>query len=528
MPARARRRIIAAERARPYPYRPSILKSQTSDASGVNGGAQSEGGLSSIAARYFYHFLILALLLAVTVSTSPLHWKPKVLRSLPLVEPFELVTSTSTSSQETLIKPAAPTTDLVNRPRGGLITHRVLYGESLSIIAERYNVSVPTIMWANSLTSDIIRPDQALVVLPVSGVLHVVEGTDTIESLAEMYGSEPSAIVSFNQLTDPSRLQVGDKLVIPGGRPQVVYVAAETPADTPAAAQPAGASQPAAPVAAARPAPAPRAPEPWTYIVKSGDTLGSIASRFGIDIRTIVWANELGSSEVIKPDQELTILPISGVLYTVQEGDALREVASRYGITTASILKANNMADPSMIHAGVDIILPGAQPMRYTQAVAAAAAPAASAAGPAARVGRAAVAEVAAPAPIPVSATAGGRIVGVASRFLGTAYVWGGHSPSGFDCSGYSWYVYQQAGINIPMHDLWGQLQAGPRVRAADLQPGDLVFFVNTYQAGLSHVGIYIGGGRFINAIDYGRGVGVSNLGDSYWGPRFFGASRPW
>jgi cell wall-associated NlpC family hydrolase len=71
-------------------------------------------------------------------------------------------------------------------------------------------------------------------------------------------------------------------------------------------------------------------------------------------------------------------------------------------------------------------------------------------------------------------------------------------------------------------------MQAGPRINRANLQPGDLVFFQNTYKSGLSHVGIYIGGGRFINAEDVGKGVRVASLNDSYWGPRYFGASRPW
>jgi cell wall-associated NlpC family hydrolase len=78
------------------------------------------------------------------------------------------------------------------------------------------------------------------------------------------------------------------------------------------------------------------------------------------------------------------------------------------------------------------------------------------------------------------------------------------------------------------MHDLWGQLQAGPRISRENLQPGDLVFFQNTYRAGISHSGIYIGGGRFINAEDYGKGVKVASMGDSYWAARYFGASRPW
>ncbi len=76
--------------------------------------------------------------------------------------------------------------------------------------------------------------------------------------------------------------------------------------------------------------------------------------------------------------------------------------------------------------------------------------------------------------------------------------------------------------------DLWGQLQAGPRIKQANLQPGDIVFFENTYTPGLSHDGIYIGNGRFINAASEREGVRVSSLSESYWAARYYGASRPW
>ena len=73
---------------------------------------------------------------------------------------------------------------------------------------------------------------------------------------------------------------------------------------------------------------------------------------------------------------------------------------------------------------------------------------------------------------------------------------------------------------------LWGQMNAGPRVPRDQLQAGDSVFFANTYMPGLSHAGIYIGGGRFIHASDERTGVTVSSRSDSYWGPRFIGAAR--
>jgi cell wall-associated NlpC family hydrolase len=110
-------------------------------------------------------------------------------------------------------------------------------------------------------------------------------------------------------------------------------------------------------------------------------------------------------------------------------------------------------------------------------------------------------------------------VVGIAMRYLGVKYVWGGASPAGFDCSGLVMYVFAQIGVTLP-HSSYAQFGMGTPVSISQLQPGDLVFF-----AGASHVGIYIGGGQFIHAPHTGDVVKISSL-TGWYASMFAGGRR--
>jgi cell wall-associated NlpC family hydrolase len=120
----------------------------------------------------------------------------------------------------------------------------------------------------------------------------------------------------------------------------------------------------------------------------------------------------------------------------------------------------------------------------------------------------------------------GNAIVDYAMGYLGYPYVWATHGPSSFDCSGFTyWVIKNVVGIDIG-YGLWTQVSAGTPVSRSNLQPGDLVFFQNTYKSGLSHVGIYIGNDQFIHAENENTGVKISDLNSNYYGSRWYGAVR--
>jgi cell wall-associated NlpC family hydrolase len=113
-----------------------------------------------------------------------------------------------------------------------------------------------------------------------------------------------------------------------------------------------------------------------------------------------------------------------------------------------------------------------------------------------------------------------GGVVGVAMQFLGVPYVWGGASPSGFDCSGLVMYAFAQVGVSLP-HNAAMQYAYGSPVSRSALQAGDVVFF-----NGLGHNGIYIGGGQFVHAPHTGDVVKISNLNEGWYSSTYVGARR--
>jgi cell wall-associated NlpC family hydrolase len=424
----------------------------------------------------------------------------------------------------------------------------------------------------------------------VDGVVADVKQGETLGQLAERYGAKVEEVARANALANDGEQAVPYERVVVPGRDTADRAIGIARRDNGAAS--------AATTGSVDTSMATR-PEIVTYEVQQGDTVGQLATQFGVTIWTILSANSLADADLIRPGMHLKVLPVNGVEHEVQPGESLAEIAAFYKVDLGPLIDFNALSDPDNLKVGLHLTIPGAerpQPAyslasggpgmavasvpapavaaqtasRQTTNVAAAqrtaaqttlaqakpaapvaqtkpAAPVAQAkpaapvaqAKPAASVAQAApkpaaaqaaakpntLSAAAVSAPVSVSGAGGSAVVSAAMKYLGARYVFGGTSPAGFDCSGFVWYVHKMMGKSVS-RGLWGQLNGGPRIALNALQPGDTVFFANTYMPGLSHTGIYIGGGRFIHASDESSGVKISSLSDSYWGPRYIGASR--
>src|SRR5699024_11064006 len=186
--------------------------------------------------------------------------------------------------------------------------------------------------------------------------------------------------------------------------------------------------------------------------------------------------------------------PAAGeVTHTVVSGDTVGKLAQRYDSTISAIVAANGLNAQALIIVGEVLTIPRGQ---------ASASPASTAAMTTERetvsASRSTVREA------PPANTSANAVLDIAYRYVGTPYVWGGATPAGFDCSGFTQYVYAQAGISIPRSSA-AQRNAGTQVSASQAQPGDLVWWPG-------HVGIYVGNGQYIAAFSPGNPLSVRDI----------------
>jgi peptidoglycan DL-endopeptidase LytF len=387
--------------------------------------------------------------------------------------------------------PALQSTDVSNAPTNSRV-HTVAAGDSLSSIAAAYGISLDTLKAANpSLAADRLEVGQVLLILPGDGLIYTVRSGDNLKKIAESYSVKTEVIADANKLENSDKLQAGQALFIPANADSR---SREGDADAKA--------------------------DPRTYKVQPSDTLWTISQRFGVEPTTIMMDNDLNDPKAVVAGARLRILPSKGASVVLQSNESLADLASRYQIDLGALMDYNRLDSADAAKAGARIVIPqtNAKPAQPSDATASNA--------PAASKGQLAAASVISSGLVaPGGGDKGQLIASTAMKYLGSKYVFGGTSPSGFDCSGFAYFVHKSAGVDVG-RTLWQQFNGGPRVAKSQLQVGDEVFFANTYMPGLSHAGIFIGDGRFVHANNERTGVVVSRLDDDYWVQRFVGAAR--
>lgn len=381
-------------------------------------------------------------------------------------------------------------------------SYKVQNGDSLWTIAQKYNTTVSHLKTINNLTGDIIYPNQILETgTKVSSnsnqatesnqttsqpKTYTVKRGDTLSAIAFKHNISLSNLMKWNNLettliypgnvfyvSDPSKnLNTGGNASTGSNDKQTEQVTSEK-----------------------------------VYTVKSGDTLSKIAKTYGVTVANLKKWNHL-SSDLIVIGQQLRVSADKGSnttapnqqvapakVYTVKSGDTLWEIAVRHGVTVTNLRKWNNLK--------TDVIYPG-QKLDIT--------------GNGESTGGNTSEAPSADVSYDVN-----ELINTAKDLLNVPYIWGGQTPAGFDCSGFIYYTYNNAGMKIARHSTEGYYSRSYYVDKP--QVGDLVFFENTYKPGISHMGIYLGNNEFIHA-GSSNGVTIANLNTSYWKQRFDGFKR--
>lgn len=391
--------------------------------------------------------------------------------------------------------------------------YTVVSGDTLYLIARRFNTTIDAIKQASGFTGDMIYVGQILKIpttatttptptptpaptpTPVQQTSYKVVSGDSLYNIARKFNTTVDAIKKANNLTG-DMIYVGQALLIP--------TTTVTPAPAPAPAP--------APTPTPTPAPAPT-PAPvqqTTYKVVAGDTLWTIARQLNTTVDALKQANNL-TGDTIYIGQTLVV---PGTNTTTPAPAPVQQPTLTIGATGTLVedlqkdLQSLGYFINSAITGNFDSIT--GQAVRNFQT--------ANGLPVTGVVDQATQTQI-------DHAIVKKAIVADSANYLGIPYVWGGASPTGFDCSGFVYYMFNSHGVDMPRTTSKDLYNMGTPINRTLLQPGDLVFFAINEPGVISHVGIYIGNNQFISATS-SKGIASVSMDNTYWSQYYVGAQR--
>lgn len=421
-------------------------------------------------------------------------------------------------------------------PKNDTHTYTVQSGDSLWAIAQKFNTSVDHLKQLNGLTSNLIYVGQTL----------KVDGQASAQPAKAATSAPAKTIVQPVQQQAPvAKASVASttQKAAPVQQPSVQSTVKSTPAvqstvkQTPVASAPASSvAQPTSSVATSKVAPAVTSSSATSSSSSSQQTVASSSSS-QTSVASSVSSAAPASSVSSQSSSKQPVIAANHTTATVKSGDSLYAIAQEYGVSVASLREANpNLGNSLTVGQSLIVNNPTKNPAAASSSSQQAQASSASSQqqAPQARTAnnqqaaqsnnnqqqnnnnQAAQASSQAQQSSTTRTGSGNNVVSYAESFIGVPYVYGGTTPSGFDCSGFVQYVYNHFGKSLP-RTTTQQENCGTQIPVSQAQPGDLYFWGNKGSA--YHVAICVGNGKYIAAPEPGQSVSIGST--QYLQPSF-------
>ena len=433
-------------------------------------------------------------------------------------------------------------------------THHVVKNDTVWDLSQKYGVSIQSIEQLNKINTDthLIREGQTLTI-PTTGKTAAktatktsqvtVKAGDTLWALAQKYGTTVEKLRQLNGLaSDAYLIHVGDVIKVDG---QVTATTTTNAQATSTVSSEASQTSQAAATASSEASQTSQAASTASSEANQTSQAAATASSEASQTSQATSTASSEASQAASTSQAATpYVAANHVTYTVQAGDSLYTIAQKYGVTVDSLRQANTLGATLQVGQSLTVNDPTKNPQasvatsqaeqtpaqttttsqatqatQTTQAATTTNQVAQTTSQPAAQTQtsqasqqtQASQAQVATPSSYSVSA-----LLSYAQTFTGVPYVLGGTTPAGFDCSGFTQYVFNHFGKNIG-RTTYQQQYAGTKLAVSSAQPGDLLFW-GAYGSAY-HVGIYLGGSSYIAAPEPGESVSVKSF--TYYQPSF-------